>query len=162
MIKSKMVDLFEEIYWMNPNQFKFAPGDRKLIIAIVAHVKQVIGTRGIQIFQNDSVNNVIKGIEQLSLHNENDSKFSENAKRTRNFLNILQTTASRNETRQQGGYRYDHQLKLFASYFRMMAGPLAYNTIQKNIPCALPSLPSTNRYIRSSNCHIVEGILRCN
>lgn len=163
MIKSQMVDIFGEIYWMAPSTFQFSPGDRKLINVIVTHVKQVSDVRGINYFQgNISENNIVKGIEQLMLENDDGSKVSENARRTRHFLNILQITATRNETRKRGGYRYDFQVKLFASYFRMIAGPLAYNIIQKNMPCALPSLSSTNRYINSSNCHIVEGILRSN
>lgn len=43
----------------------------------------------------------------------------------------------------------------------MIARPLAYETLQRNLEAALPSLPSTNRYIRASNCNISEGILRC-
>lgn len=44
----------------------------------------------------------------------------------------------------------------------MIAGPLAYDTIQKNLQSALPSLSSTNRYIRKINSRLIEGILRCN
>lgn len=40
-------------------------------------------------------------------------------------------------------------------------GPYAYETIQKNLVHSLPSLPSTNRYVRSSGCNITESILQC-
>lgn len=43
----------------------------------------------------------------------------------------------------------------------MLCGPLAYNTIHRNLEGALPSLVSTNRYIKSSNCDAIEGVLRC-
>lgn len=43
----------------------------------------------------------------------------------------------------------------------MIAGPLAYETLQKNLPYSLPSLSSTNRYIQKTNCRIIEGVLRC-
>lgn len=42
----------------------------------------------------------------------------------------------------------------------MLAGPLAYETIQNNIPLALPSLSSTNRYISKKHSKLVEGQLR--
>lgn len=44
----------------------------------------------------------------------------------------------------------------------MITGPLAYETIQRNLPTALPSLSSTNRYIRKMNSRVIEGVLRCN
>lgn len=77
------------------------------------------------------------------------------------FLNRLLATADQNACRSEGGYRYDDDIKNFAAYFRMLAGPLAYNTIQRNLVCALPSLSTTNRYIYSSNKTITEGVLRC-
>lgn len=42
----------------------------------------------------------------------------------------------------------------------MIVGALAYETLQKNLECCLPSLPSTNRYVQSSGCHVTEGIVR--
>lgn len=80
--------------------------------------------------------------------------------RTYFFLQKLKTTADQNSTRERGGYRFDEETKKFATYLRMISGKLAYNTLQKNLKCALPSLPSINRYIYSSNCKIFEGIPR--
>lgn len=42
----------------------------------------------------------------------------------------------------------------------MVAGPYAYDTLQKNLELALPSLSSLNRYIKRANHHLVEGELR--
>lgn len=42
----------------------------------------------------------------------------------------------------------------------MLSGPLAYETLQKNLPLALPALSSTNRYLLKNNCRPIEGILR--
>lgn len=81
--------------------------------------------------------------------------------RTHYFLNKLLIAANRNASRKSGGYRYDDDVRSFASYFRMLAGPLAYDTIQRNLPCALPALSSTNRYLQKSNCKVIGGILRC-
>lgn len=34
-------------------------------------------------------------------------------------------------------------------------------TLQQNLTCALPSLPSVRRYIHKTNSHVTEGVLRC-
>lgn len=70
--------------------------------------------------------------------------------------------ADRNATKKPSGYRFGSDEKSFATYLRMIVGPLAYDTIQKNSTTALPSLSSTNRYVRKINCRVIEGILRCN
>lgn len=80
---------------------------------------------------------------------------------THYFLNKLKSAANKNAKREKGGYRYDEDIKFYASYLRMIIGPLAYETLQRNLEHSLPSLSSTNRYIRSSGCHVSEGILRC-
>lgn len=80
--------------------------------------------------------------------------------RTHFFLNKLISTANQNANREKGGYRYDWDIKSYATYLRTLAGPQAYDTLQKNLECALPSLSSTNRYIQSSNFKIFEGVLR--
>lgn len=77
-----------------------------------------------------------------------------------NLLNKLIEATNRNATRKKGGYRYDSGLKKFATYLRMIAGPLSYDTIQRNLPGALPSLSSTNRYVQKMNCRLIEGIPR--
>lgn len=70
-------------------------------------------------------------------------------------------TADRNANRNKHGYRYnDPKLNMYATYLRMIAGPLAYETIQKNLECALPALVSVNRYINASGYRMNEGILR--
>lgn len=81
--------------------------------------------------------------------------------KTHYFLNKLLSAANRNSKREKGGFRYDSDVKLFASYLRIVVGPFAYETLQKNLVYSLPSLVSTNRYIHSSGCNITEGILRC-
>lgn len=78
------------------------------------------------------------------------------------LLNKLVSTTHQNMVREKGGYRYDYQLKNFAIAIRLLSGPLAYETLQSNLPCALPSLPSVNRYINKSICRVIENVLRCN
>lgn len=45
-------------------------------------------------------------------------------------------------------------------YLRMIIGPLGYETIQRNLECALPSLPSINRYLHKSSFHVTDCIPR--
>lgn len=78
------------------------------------------------------------------------------------LLNKLIESANFNGNRQPNGHRFDSSLQNFSSYFRMLAGPLAYETIQKNLFGALPSISTTNRYIRKSHCQVREGVLRSN
>lgn len=80
--------------------------------------------------------------------------------RTHIFLNKLLNTADRNALRSKPGYRYDYETRKFASYLRILCGPLAYQTIQQNMPLALPTLTSTNRYIFHGHVKLIEGQLR--
>lgn len=76
------------------------------------------------------------------------------------FLNKLISAADRNATRKSGGYRYDKDIKSYVLNLRTLSGPLAYETLQKNLPLALPSLSSTNRYLSNFHSRPIEAILR--
>lgn len=153
--RNQMVNKFGEVYCSSPEEFEFLPGDRKMIACIVKYVQQVFDEKGIKngntyFQQTDSSK---KNAENVIVETSND------AKRTNYFLEQLFAAAKRNESRQKGGYRHDLKMRLFATYFRMIAGPLAYHTLHRNLPCSLPSLPSTNRYIRSG-FQMIEGVPR--
>lgn len=156
-------DIFEIEKFMRTNSslsFNFRPGDIKLIEALVAHVKRMIDTNGLAHFSCGS--NIDKQMAFLSI---DDQKKNINEIKTQTqtqyLLKSLLSAADRNANRKEGGYRYDPEVKHYAALLRMIAGPFAYEILQRNLKMCLPSLPSTNRYIRSSNCHISEGILRC-
>lgn len=83
------------------------------------------------------------------------------AQRTIYFLNELQTGAKQNLKLKKETFRYDTEIKMIASFLRMICGPYAYETIQRNLEGALPSIVSTNRYINTSRCKVAEGVLRC-
>lgn len=150
-------------------KFQFRLGDRMLILELVAYVKNKISTHGLQFFQSRPASENKNQAERA----ESDDTKSEDAKSQQNgtmkntetkaqfFLNRLLANAIRNGCRKKGGHRYDDVDKLFASYLRMIIGPMAYETLYRNLEGALPSLSSANRYIRASNCHVTEGILRC-
>lgn len=78
------------------------------------------------------------------------------------FLHKLINAADKNASRKPGGYRYDDDVKLFASYLRNLAGPLAYDTLQRNLESALPSLSAINKHTQKSNKRVTEGVLRSN
>lgn len=149
---SKPEDAFGICYSLNPSKFKFLAGDRRLIDVIITHVNREE--------MKEKLSNVetTKSIDTLS----QSELFSadKSAQRTQYFLNKLQSAADMNLKRKKEGFRFGEELKLYASYLRMLCGPLAYNTIQRNLEGALPSIVTTNRCIKASNCNIVEGELR--
>lgn len=76
------------------------------------------------------------------------------------MLNKLLAAAEHNSGKLKPGYRYEYSIKQLAVALRILAGPYCYETLQKNLSTALPSITSTNRYIRNSSSYIIEGKLR--
>lgn len=146
--KSDMINYFGENFASRPNQFKFQIGDYKLLRIIIAHVKRT-AEDNIAHFKTNHAKPIKK-----------ETRVSEDAAQTYYFLDKLKATADLNSERERGGYRYDKETQKIATYLRLISGPLAYKTLQNNLKCALPSLPTINRYIQSSNCKIFEGIPR--
>lgn len=149
-------DCFGEVFCLNPSKFQFRPGDIKLIKQLVAHVKEIFDrdgvNKGLAYFTTGTGKEIQNNTQIETVHNET---------KTHYFLNKLLAAANQNSKREKGGYRYDSDVKLYAAYLRILIGPFAYETLQRNLVYSLPSLPSTNRYIQSSGCNITEGILRC-
>lgn len=146
---TQMVNYFGELYSENATQFEFKRGDKKIINGIVFHVKSIIESsddNGLKHFTQNSIFNEcsVSKTQQPSI--QSNVNMPKNAERTHYFLNKLQSAAKQNENRQTGGYRYDPEIKSIGLYLRLLTGPLAYETIQKNLDCSLPSLSSTNRY----------------
>lgn len=143
----------------NPT-FKFRPGDKKLIKSVADHVKNIVDgngkCKGLSYFKDQY------DVPTKTQAEQNTTKeFGQHQTKTHFFLRKLMTIADQNANRNKHGYRYnDPELKMYASYLRMITGPLAYDTIQRNLECALPSLVSVNRYINASGCFMNEGILR--
>lgn len=79
---------------------------------------------------------------------------------THYVLNVLLAEANKNIQRQKKGYRFTEKVRQLASYYRLIAGPLAYESLQRNLELCLPTLSSVNRYVRKRNTNIVEGVLR--
>lgn len=155
-------DFFGPIYEFAPDSFEFTPGDRLQVVSVSSYVNNITTTQP-QYFKrtDDIVDFDSKEIMQKMSCLTVDNHGQKLANRP-HLLNKLIEAADRNATRKKGGYRFENDEKSFATYLRMISGPLAYDTIQKNLPSALPSLSSTNRYIRKMNSPIIEGIFRCN
>lgn len=157
----QMIDYFSEHHAENPKEFEFRPGDKKLIKALAAHVRHVVNDNieeGLKHFKNNSCDDV--DFHVCAEKGNSTAHNSENIVPSQYLLDQLQSAADRNSSRKPGGYRYDSTIKLFATYLRLIAGRLAYETIQRNLECSLPSLSSVNRYIRNSSYHIIEGVAR--
>lgn len=153
---SNKKDIFGETYYGNPSEFQFRPGDVIFIQTLVDHVKNIIDKKGLSYFKNKTSDAEIQAKEK-----QNEETTICNDTKTHYFLNKLLSAANINAKRDKGGYRYDTDIKLYSTYLRMLIGPLAYQTLQSNLEHSIPSLPSTNRYMQYSGCHVTEGILRC-
>lgn len=162
---------FGEFTTSDSRDFHFSPVEKKMIEFLVTHVKYVVDADGINSrldhFTRDNAS--VSQIEEFqmvgkyfgdTMSTESDELVNAPTK-SHFFLRKLLATADQNSTREKHGYRYDEQTKQFATYLRLLSGPFAYDTLQKNLECALPTLSSTNRYIRRTNDNIIEGVARC-
>lgn len=158
--ETDVIKFFGSIPKASRNSFEFSRGEQRLIKEISSYIKCKIDEGGVN-------SNVAYFNEPLDVSKEKTvqkcyDKLEKTPTLTHYFLNELISTANRNSQLPKGGYRYNINVRSFATNLRMIAGPLAYETLQRNLECALPSLPSTNRYVQKSNCHVTEGILRTN
>lgn len=154
-------ECFGQIFENDPEHFEFMPGERLYIKELVEHVKNTVDdggrNKGIGHFQmNASVKSTI--VEQTQ---NNANELESPNTHTNYFLDRLQSTAAVNSSRKKNGFRFPYDVKRISTYLRMIMGPLAYETIQTNLQFSLPSLSSISRYIKSANCHVVEGMPRC-
>lgn len=138
-----------------PNEFKFRIGDKKLIHRMIAQVNAMVNNGDMGISKSNQ-----KESRDESSPNKKNQQMSADAAQTYYFLRKLNDAADRNASRERGGYRFSDETKQFATYIRIIAGPLAYETLQRNLKCALPALVSVNRYIRKSKSKIIEAVPR--
>lgn len=68
--------------------------------------------------------------------------------------------AEKNSLRPKQGYRYQNDIKRLAVYQRILAGPMAFKSLQLNLDGCFPSISTTNRYIHRSDHVMIEGQLR--
>lgn len=143
-------DAFGKIFALNPSRFKFLLGDKKLIKIIVNYVNDI----------ETQEPNITEAKQSLKISKKRPEYVNSEVERSLCLLKNLQTIAQSNLNRQQEGLRYDHQSRMVSAYLRMICGRLGYSTIQKNLQGVLPSIVSTNRYIKSADYTIAEGEVR--
>lgn len=148
-------DFFGTFYAKNYKSFKFLPGHKIFIKALVKHVKDTVekgeNNSMCEHFNPKSSSVPIPPITQSTEDTKNVQSY---------FLKLLQSNAESNANRKKEGFRYDKQTHAISAYLRMICGTLGYHTFQANLQRSMPSITSVNRYIRASHFHITEGILR--
>lgn len=81
----------------------------------------------------------------------------------KSFGVMLQTfveSAERNFDRRKPGYRFDELTKMFSAYIFMLTGPLAYETLNANLPLSVPSISTVSRFLKDNGPKVVEGNMR--
>lgn len=135
-----------------------------MIRELAAHVRNIFVSKGTllgcQYFKNIEIKEICHQNNDHSSSNQNEAIKESKVTPTEYFLRRLLTTAERNASRSRNGFRFDADIKMYATYVRMFAGPKLYNFIHRNLEHALPSLPSANRYVQKTNCRVIEGIVR--
>lgn len=76
------------------------------------------------------------------------------------ILQNMVNSAERNMDRKKAGYRYDLLSKMFAAYIFMLSGPLAYETLNANLPFSLPSTSTVHRFLADNGPQVIEGKMR--
>lgn len=79
---------------------------------------------------------------------------------TKSLLQTFVNSAVRNMDRKKAGYRFEELTKMFASYIFMLSGPLAYETLNANLPLSIPSISTVHRFITDKGPRVIEGDMR--
>lgn len=76
------------------------------------------------------------------------------------FFNEMLASFNRNFNRAPQGFRYNENMKLFCAYIRLLSGKLGFETFKANTMYSVPSLRSTDRYIKKVKSNAIEGKVR--
>lgn len=161
---------FFGVYIEDRAGFTFSECDILKIQLCVAHIKSILKSNCLSHFNDNVAEKDCRKLffcdetDQLELKSNEKEQKPESIKIknsiTHTLLNKLICTANQNALRTKPGYRYSDEIRNFASYVRIISGRLAYQTIQNNLPLALPAFSSTNRYITQKHDRVIEGQLR--
>lgn len=160
-------------YSANPSEFRFTEQEKQLILALA------------QLGDKSNEDDILTALQELNLDDDEggipswyfvdemqesslislqcrenavEASAEENT-HTHVILKKLLAIADRNCHRPPAGHRFDRDVKDWAAFIRMLAGPLGYAAIQENLRLALPSLSTINHYIQNTKV-ITEGVLR--
>lgn len=153
-------------------EFKYSTSEKWLIKQIVDHVNMVVDSGkdgGLTHFQfslfESKLPTHIKPIPFFSEKYDDKSGSDHSKPSTEQFqkpivLDKIICEAKKNESKNKHGYRYSESIKEVASFWRMLGGKNAFESLQSNFLSALPSISTTNRYINETDGYIREGVLR--
>lgn len=146
------------LFSRNPKDFQFTLGEKSLILYIITFINDTA-------FDEWKKNlGCIASIEslpkkpRLSLDKLCDIQFGNDTPTEASFLQMIVKTFNTNYDAKPNRFRYEYSLKLFASYIRMVGGPILYETLSANLP--LPSISAINKFINTSADKIIEGQCR--
>lgn len=128
-----------------PSDFVFSFEEKELIHKCVKHVQYIVDFDGMN--ENLAHFGIADNIE-LPISSQPENVVSVPKTNTHIVLDKLLRIANQNAIRKREGCRFDNDVKEFATYLRMVCGPFAYETLQKNLELCLPSISATNRYMR--------------
>lgn len=161
-------DTFFGNYAFNQNEFPFSQQEIKSIPdvltdpnAIKLNNSAVVGKKSkewkpTQSWYFDGTNEE-ESSNRINIDNEIVAPFA-----SMNFLSELAKSGKNNAHRPKHGYRYSKDLKLFATYNRILSGRMAYNTLQANAFGLIPSINSIDKFTYKPDNVIIEGELRFN
>ncbi len=86
-----------------------------------------------------------------------DGKYTTTCENLGVMLQTFVESAERNCDRKKQGYRFDELTKMFSAYIFMLSGPLAYETLNANLPLSVPSVSTVSLFIRDNGTYFVEG-----
>ncbi|KAJ8680294.1 hypothetical protein QAD02_016081 [Eretmocerus hayati] len=153
---------FYGLYGKTPHLFKFNGGDRNTF----RYMLEIVGKRksGELFLCHRCSTDSSQGTHPLANESDNIQRVMDDLREdlpqsTISLLELMVRTHEKLRNRKPSGNRYDHSLKMFFAFIRLVSGPLAYETIAYNFKNTVPALSTINRFIHQSAEPIVEGQL---
>lgn len=75
-------------------------------------------------------------------------------------LRSIIDAAKTNIGRSKNAYRFKSTLKQWFSYIYTVSGRFAYEVLEKNLGCAVPSITTVRRTVSHFSCKVSEGVFR--
>lgn len=168
-----MIHFFGE-HESNPLKFQFSIDERSFIQSLVRYVNQPDNIDDAFAKMSIEEQKVINLPSSMWYFKDFDIEFDKDEQsdevlesvlpfetHTHYVLNKLLSTANLNATRPKAGRRFDDfEVRQWATFLRMVAGPIAYETLQRNLELVLPSLSRMNHIIQEKQPKIIEGLPR--
>lgn len=76
------------------------------------------------------------------------------------FLKMLVEETEYNSKKKKNGYRFSREITSFAAFSKMTGGKLNFEFLHANLPMALPTDSTVNRFMVDIGPKVLEGVLR--